>query len=309
MIYIAGEIFDFHTTQKIFLCITLTFFVLFSFFPETPIFLIRTKKCDSKVRKSLEFYSGVRQSDDENYQQEYSTLKTEIFQSIKKNDNLTAKSSCEPVAMKAIFYGIIMIICHQTSGLMAFVGYSADIFRESGSSLSPNISAIIVGILLIIGSFISIVLIDKFPRKSLYMSTTIGNIIGLVAMGLYEFSKRVQGSSDSWKFLPILSLSTVIFASTTGRLPLTYIIIAEIQPQFNRSIGISICSAVNWLVAFIVLQFFSTAIELFGFSNCMFIFSIILSLSMFFVHFLIPETKNKSLSEIQDDMEMRCFQN
>lgn len=307
MIYVAGEVFDFHTTQKIFLCINFAFFGLFWYFPETPPYLIRNSKSDSKVKLSLKFYSGIEAGDDVDYHEKYAILSTKLFESFKTEES-TKKSSREPVAIKAILYGTIMITCHQLSGLMAFVGYSADIFRESGSSLSPNLSAIIVGVLLIIGSFISIVLVDKFPRKSLYMKTTLGNIIGLILMGFYELSKQFIDKSDTFKFIPILALSIVIFASTTGRLPLTYIIVTEIQPQFNRSIGISICSAVNWLVAFIMLQFFSTAIEHVGFHNCMFIFSIILFFSMLFVHYFIPETKNKSLKEIQDDMELRLFQ-
>jgi MFS family permease len=62
LIYIAGKVFDYHTTPKIMLLLPLAFFVLFSFFPETPIYLLRNNK-KHQAEKSLKFLRGIRQQD------------------------------------------------------------------------------------------------------------------------------------------------------------------------------------------------------------------------------------------------------
>lgn len=297
LIYISGEFLEFYTAQKLFLMLPFIFMILFVAFPETPIYLLKSGKCD-EAEKSLKFFRGVSKSDESD-----SDLVDEMYKLRKKvEESLIRKSSwrevTSPVALKALFYGIIVVTLHQFSGFMAFIGYTSDIFRASGSSFSPNMSAIIVGILLIAGSIFSVLIMDRCTRKFLFTVTSLGNIVSLLIIGGFGFMEQFYDLSD-YNSIPIISLSLVILSCTAGRFPLAYLIVAEIQPQNNRSFGISVCSAVNWFVAFLVMRYFSLAIELFTFYNCMFVFCISLFLNMFFILIYLPETKGKSYEEIE----------
>lgn len=200
----------------------------------------------------------------------------------------------------------MLISVNQLSGLFAFLNYTANIFIESGSSFSPNTSALIVGVLLCLGSLVSLTLVNRFSRKTLYSVTTLGNIVGLVAMGIYSYCKANNAASvENFKLVPVASLSLIIFVASTGRLPLTFVMTAEIMPQNIRSFGISIVNTFNWILAFILLKYFSTAVKVFQFHTCMFIFSGFALAGILFVIFYVPESKNRSFEEIENSLTIQ----
>lgn len=192
------------------------------------------------------------------------------------------------------------------SGLFTFLNYTASIFIEAGSVFKPNTSAVIVGTLLFVGSLVSLTIVDRFPRKFLYSVTTVVYMIGLSAMGIYSYLKTMTDTS-SFRFIPVISLSLIIFAASVGRLPLTYIIMAEIMPQNVRSFGVSICTTCNWILAFIVLRYFAKAVEVLGFHTCMFICWGFTLFGMIFVILYVPESKNKSFEEIENLLAKKRF--
>lgn len=195
---------------------------------------------------------------------------------------------------------------NQFSGLFTFLSYASAVFIESGSNFSPNVSALIAGVLLVSGSIFSVLIIDKISRRLFYSLTTIVNIVGLVSMGIYNFLKIHQVSLvENFKFVPVVSLSLVIFVAALGRLPLTYVMMAEIMPQNIRSFGISTANTCNWVFVFILLKSFSLAVEIFQFYMCMFAFSGVLLFGMIFVIFYVPETKKRSFEEIESSLVVK----
>lgn len=209
-------------------------------------------------------------------------------------------------ARKGIFIGVVLVAVNQLSGLFSFLNYTADVFVEAGSSFSPNTSAVIVGVLLCCGSLVSVNIIDRFTRRFLYSLSTAGNIVGLLSMGIYSYCKA-NGDVTGFQFVPLASLSLVIFASSAARLPLTYVIMAEIMPQNIRSFGVSVCTTVNWILCFLMLRFFSTAVEILHFHNFMFIFSAVTTFGIIFVLSYVPETKNRSFEEIEKALTSKKF--
>lgn len=211
-----------------------------------------------------------------------------------------------PAARKGIFIGFVLISLNQLSGLFAFLNYTAEIFIESGSVFNPNISSAIVGMLLVAGSLVSLTIINKFSRRFLYTVTTIGYMIGLLSMGMYGYLKTSSNVSN-FKFIPVASLSLIIFSASVGRLPLTYIMMTEIIPQNIRSLGVSICTTSNWILAFVFLRFFTTLVKLVQFHNCMFICCGFTFTGMIFVLLYVPETKNRSYEEIENSLTNKKF--
>lgn len=182
-----------------------------------------------------------------------------------------------------------------------FLNYTADTFTEAGSNLDPNTSAIAAGSLMLLGSLLSTVILDKFPRKQLYIWTTVGFIVGLAGLGGYSYLKTFNDVS-SFKLLPVLSLSWLIFVACAGRLPLTFIIMAEVMPQSIRSFGVSVCNTTNWILCFLMLKFFPTLVKDIGFHNCMFFLAGSAVFGIVFVALFVPETKNRSFEKIEMEL-------
>lgn len=130
---------------------------------------------------------------------------------------------------KALFIGIVLVIVNQLCGGFAFISYTAEIFAESGSSLSSSTSAIIIAFIQLLGSVVSTLITEKMTRKFLYVSTCLGTIIGLLAFGVHGMLKNfLELSQFTW--VPIVSMSFVIFIASVGLMPLTFTILSEILP-------------------------------------------------------------------------------
>lgn len=106
---------------------------------------------------------------------------------------------------------------------------------ESGSSLSPNMSAIIVAVIQVAGSTISTFAIGNMSRKLLYSITCFGTMLGLLAFGTHGYLKMYYDMTD-FAWVPIASLSFVIFVAAIGLLPLTFVMLSEILPQQVRQL-------------------------------------------------------------------------
>lgn len=195
---------------------------------------------------------------------------------------------------------------------------------ESGSSLSPNMSAIIVAIIQLAGSTVSTFAIGNMPRKLLYAMTCFGTIIGLLAIGAHGYLKMYYDMSD-FAWVPIASLSFVIFVAAIGLLPLTFVMLSELLPQkasrekdllqvnnffissyFHyqiRSFGVSFCTAVLWTISFLLLRYFAVLVALLQLHVCMFIFCGFTSFGMICVIFYVPESRNRSNEEIEKSLQ------
>lgn len=134
-------------------------------------------------------------------------------------------------ARKGLGIGIFLMVLNQFCGALAIITYSANIFSESGSDLSPNVSSIIVAIIQLTGTLVSFVLVDNLGRKILLLISTIGTTAGLFSMGIFSFLQHSGHDLSELGSLPILSLSFTILFSSFGILPLPYVILAEVLPQ------------------------------------------------------------------------------
>lgn len=82
-----------------------------------------------------------------------------------KDNGLKWSDFTSKEASKALTIGIVLCALNQFCGCFAMLTYTAQIFKESGSNLSPNMSAIIIGAIQLVGAYCSVVLIDRAGRK------------------------------------------------------------------------------------------------------------------------------------------------
>lgn len=81
------------------------------------------------------------------------------------NTKLKWSDFTKTVSRKALLIGLVLVSLNQLCGCFAMINYTANIFAESGSNLSPNMSAIVVGIIELFGAYISTILVDRAGRK------------------------------------------------------------------------------------------------------------------------------------------------
>lgn len=121
------------------------------------------------------------------------------------------------------------MIVNQLCGCFAFINYASDIFMRSGSTLSPSISSIIVALIQLAGSVVSVFVTEKVSRKLLYTITSLLTMLGLLTFGMHGFLREFFDMHE-FNWIPIASMSLVIFAASIGILPLTFTMLSELLP-------------------------------------------------------------------------------
>lgn len=223
--------------------------------------------------------------------------------------------------MRALLIGPTLMAINQFSGTFLIVTYAARIFQLSGSDVDAHVSAISLGVLQIIGTYVTSVCIDRVCRRRLLIVSASGTALGLGMMVTYTHLAAGPWDVAPLRLVPVISLSfvTVIAALGLGSVP--YVIIAEVLPQrvsvelrirgivddmnpkriFQiRNIGTSVCTMTVSVFAFIVLKSFPHLEEIIGLPSCMTVFLCVACLGVVFVVLCVPETNGKQLNVLDD---------
>ena len=259
------------------------FLLLLMFVPETPRYLVM-KGQENKALKVLNKISGEKTAPD-------------ILKEIK--DTLHEKSiPWLSYGFLVIFIGILLSVFQQFVGINVVLYYAGNIFRNMGNSNdSSMIQTIIVGVDNLVFTVLAIFTVDRFGRKPLMIIGGVGMAISMIALGFsFYFGK-----------LGILALIfmltyTAAFAMSWG--PVTWVLLSEIFPNSVRS-AMSIAVAAQWLANLIVSWTFPmmndnlalTARFNHGFAY--WIYGLMGILSALFIWKIVPETKGKTLEEIE----------
>lgn len=108
---------------------------------------------------------------------------------------------------KAIIIGVVLAISGHISGSFAIINYTATIFKKSGSEfLSANESALVIGVVQLVGVGIMLCLVERLGRKILYIISMIGSISGYIAFGLYMLFKEWNYDVEAFTWIPLVSL-------------------------------------------------------------------------------------------------------
>lgn len=111
------------------------------------------------------------------------------------------------------------------------LNYTATIFRESGSSIPPNFSAIIVGFIQLLGTYVATFLVDRVGRKILLLFSSFGTVICLVSLGAYSLCNSMGIDVKPYSWISIASFSGMMFLAAMGIIPLLYVVISEVMPE------------------------------------------------------------------------------
>lgn len=257
------------------------------------------------MKKSIRFYQNLsgKDSDYDILQSEISKLQNTISD-VKTENSLKWSDLTTRPARRAILIGVILSAINQFSGCFAMLNYTSTIFQEAGSNMSSNESAIVVGVISILGSYLSTNLVDRAGRKILFAVSSVGTASGLVVLGTYVMLKSWGHDVESFNWIPLASFSFVIFISSLGVLNLPFLVISEIMPENIKDFAVSFCMTVLWALTFIMVKYLPFITNTLGFHCSMFLFAGICLLGELFILLKVPETKGKSFEEIMDALRL-----
>lgn len=211
-----------------------------------------------------------------------------------KEEKGTLKELLEPGLRLALIVGIVLAIFSQITGINAIIYYAPEIFKSVGfATESALLQTVIIGVTNTAFTFVAIWLMDKAGRRKLLLWGVTGMVICLFGMGASFYFELSSG--------PLLLLFILgyiaCFASSLG--PIPWVLISEIFPNKNRGLAMSICIVLLWIGVVLITQFFPVMLNRLGGAFTFWIFMINAIILVVFIWRFVPETKQKTLEEIE----------
>jgi SP family arabinose:H+ symporter-like MFS transporter len=205
-----------------------------------------------------------------------------------------------PRLRRALTIGFCVALFQQITGINAIFYYAPEIFKTAGMDISGAMSfTVLIGITLVLATLVSMWIIDKVGRRSLLIFGSAGMAVTLSCTGILFRASETQTT-----LLLICILAYVaIFAISYGTV--AYVIISEIFPIHVRGIAVSIATFALWGGNFFVSRFFPVLVENISAANTFFIFAGVSVIAFIFVVAMVPETKGKTLEEIEAELHAK----
>nr|XP_034837435.1 facilitated trehalose transporter Tret1-like [Maniola hyperantus] len=204
---------------------------------------------------------------------------------------------------KALFIVMIINILQHGSGVMAMIFFSAAIFEMAGSSIPSNIAMVIVGCCQLMGSTVTPFFIESTGRKNILAISSAICSLSMFTLGLY-FYLDLMGIAivNNIKWLPLVVLIVFYIGYDSGLGIIPNAIIGEVFTSNVRSKGSTVTMTISWMFGFMVTTAFGALLATVGGHVAFWFFSCTCACAVLFTIFFIPETKGKSLMEIQESL-------
>ncbi len=270
---------------------SLLFLALLYFIPKSPRWLV-LKGRDSEALKVLQ---KIHNPKDVKIEIE------EIQNSIKNEKSKIKVNYLSKIALTIIIIGTTLSILQQFTGINAVLYYGADIFEKALGYGKDDVlkQQVLLAFINLSFTFMAMFTVDKFGRKPLIYTGSVGMIIGFLLLGI-----TIQ--QQSLGFLSLLGVLVFIgsFAMSMG--PVVWIVLSEMFPNKIRSLAMSIAVTAQWAANYLVTQTFPMITDskinnnsFWNGSLPYYIFIGFIAITIFVTYKFIPETKGKSLEEIE----------
>ncbi|XP_043510902.1 facilitated trehalose transporter Tret1-like, partial [Frieseomelitta varia] len=150
--------------------------------------------------------------------------------------------------------------------------------------------------------FVSTLTVDRVGRRILLLASIICLGLTTFVLGIYFYLLDNDIDVNSITWLPPTSLCIFIIMFNMGFGPLPWMMMGELFAAEVKGVAASSACFLNWVLVFIVTKFFSDLSNAIGIGPTFWLFAVVCVIGIFFVYFLVPETKGKSLEDIQKEL-------
>uniref|UniRef100_A0A8C7CFF8 Solute carrier family 2, facilitated glucose transporter member 6 n=1 Tax=Oncorhynchus kisutch TaxID=8019 RepID=A0A8C7CFF8_ONCKI len=284
--------------------------LLLCFMPNSPRYLIICGK-QEQACKALEFLRGP----DSDFMTEFNRIELSISSQVHRQwSDLTT-----PFYYKPILISIVMRFLQQMTGITPILVYLEPIFHKTDVFLEPKYDAALVGAIRLLSVVIAASLMDKAGRKALLYTSGFLMFLATLTMNMYShttpcpsgnvtgtvlptdlIAQQGEAAFNTITLIPLISTMVFIFGYALGWGPITWLLMSEILPLGARGVASGLCVGVSWLTAFVLSHVFIHVVETYGLFVPFLFFSVVCVVNIIFTAVCVPETRNRSLEEIEN---------
>lgn len=266
------------------------------FIPESPYYLVM-KGDDRAALKSLTWLRSTSKGDTAELEEELQAMATSSSSS-SSSPSGGSMFGLFKTSGRALTIVLIMGTCQIFSGISALEAYASTAFEKDESDSTPAVAmsanecAVMLGLMALSSDLLSAMVIDRFGRRPLLLSSCIGCSVSHVAAayGLYR---------GRHELLVLATLAGAMFFANTGIMPLVTTIVCEYFPTNNRAQANGITQLVMTVASLVSLKIYQPVADAFGVHMNYALFAFVSAFTAAFVYRFIPETKGKTFKEIE----------
>ena len=264
------------------------FFIAAIFVPESPRWLVKNGQVD-RAKKILARIGG----------ETYATAETDnIRQTIAAEEVSRVRLSdlFEPRLLKILLIGCGLAVLQQWSGINVLFNYAQNIFERIGYGVNTTLLFIVItGVVNTAFTFIALGTVDRWGRRKLMLFGCAGIAVAHILTGL-AYALHLQGIAVLVFVLAAIGCYAMSLA------PVTWVVISEIFPNRIRGTAISVAVSALWIACFILTYTFPILEKTIGMGNTFWLYAAICVVGFVFIFLKLPETKNKSLEQIEREL-------
>ncbi|XP_028931410.1 solute carrier family 2, facilitated glucose transporter member 2 isoform X2 [Ornithorhynchus anatinus] len=268
---------------------------LLLFCPESPRYLLIKLGQEGKAKKSLQRLRG-----DVDLTKDIMEMRKEKEEALSERKVSITQLFTSPSYRQPLLVALMLHTAQQFSGINGIFYYSTSIFENAGVG-EPVYATIGVGVVNTVFTVVSVFLIEKAGRRSLFLIGLIGMSVSAIVMtvGLALLDKF-----DWMSYVSMVAIFLFVSFFEIGPGPIPWFIVAELFSQGPRPAAIAVATFCNWTCNFIVAMCFQYIADLLGPYVFVLFAGIVLGFTLF-THFKVPETKGKSFEEIAAEFKRR----
>jgi SP family sugar porter-like MFS transporter len=269
----------------------LLFFILMWIVPESPRWLAKNI---NKQERALGILTRIGGS-------QFATAELASINETLNTKNINSELSFlrQSGTHKIIVLGVVLAVFQQWCGINVIFNYAQEIFANAGYSVSDTLfNIVITGSVNLIFTFVGMFTVDRLGRKALMLFGAGGLAMIFAITGTMYFF-HIQG-------LPLLVMVVIAIACYAMSLaPVTWVVLSEIFPNRIRGVAMSIATFALWSACFVLTYTFPLLNKLLSASGTFWLYGIICIFGFWFILRKLPETKGKSLEELEHKLTKR----
>ncbi|XP_063242225.1 facilitated trehalose transporter Tret1-like [Bacillus rossius redtenbacheri] len=295
--YAAGNYASYPVYHASCLLVPVLFAACFFRLPESPLFLMtagRTKEAED----SLRWYRAGQDCD-----LELERVRARASEALDKRNRKVALSGVfDKPTLRALLITMGLLTNKQLGGATVVTTFTVSIFQQSGSAMSPGLSTVAIGLLLVFGTLASALVVERFGRRPLLLYTDLFIGACLAALGTFLYLKDAGRVSGSLGWIPLACLSGYILGLSLALGPMTFTVATEMVAASAKGPVQTVCSVYGALVAFASAFSYAPLARAAGQHGAFWLFSAVCLVGSAGVFLTMPETKGRSAEDVVEQL-------
>lgn len=216
----------------------------------------------------------------------------------KLKDNIKKPAFLKPFGIILFFFFVM-----QFSGVNSVAFYTVFLMKSVTGPGNEYLSMLIIDTVRVFAAFIACILLKLCYRRTLMLVSGVGTSVCMLSVAMFMYFDKMNPSNSNYSWLSMAFLIGYICFISIGIFPMPWVLQGEMLQQVTRGFSSGLTSSFNFVCFFIVVKTFvelSEILETFGVFAC---YGCISLIGTFVLFFILPETKNKTLQQIEDSFE------